>query len=585
MRKLFVAIAVLAGVLCPIPATAQICAPFTDVLASSGFCTNIQWMYNRGITTGCTATTYCPAQFVRRDQIAAFMNRLADSLFPLTCTSGQVMKWNGTAWACAQDATGGGGGGVTSIIAGTGLTGGTITSSGTIAVDAGYVQRRVGTSCAAGSSIRAIAGDGSVTCETDDSGPANAFVRGGNAFGAPTVIGTIDNQPLDVRVNNSRVMRFEPGGTSPNVIGGLPTNLVGGGVSGATIAGGGGTTAFGGPFLVNFVSDDFGTVGGGYWNGAGDDAGSTSDARAATVGGGYRNRARGLHSTIGGGENNIAEGEAATIAGGSENFVDALIGDGFSTVGGGQSNTAGSSYSTVAGGVSNTASGPKSTVGGGEGNVASGAGSTVPGGDNNEARGTYSVALGQRAKALYDGNFVFADDHPFDFATNVPNNFRVRATGGVRFVVGINTGTGATTWSCGLVNGDPGWVCSSDRNQKQDLERLDGQAVLDKLVAMPVYAWSPKGINSHVRHYGPTAQDFHAAFGLGDTDLGIGQQDADGVALAAIQGLNAKLEAKLAERDAEMALMRAELAELRSVRAELAAIRAMLADRPTLAAK
>ena len=82
------------------------------------------------------------------------------------------------------------------------------------------------------------------------------------------------------------------------------------------------------------------------------------------------------------------------------------------------------------------------------------------------------------------------------------------------------------------------WVCSSDRNQKQDFVPLDGQAVLEKVAAMPVYAWSPKGRNSHIRHYGPTAQDFYSAFGLGDTDLGIGQQDADGVALAAIQGLH-----------------------------------------------
>jgi hypothetical protein len=37
-------------------------------------------------------------------------------------------------------------------------------------------------------------------------------------------------------------------------------------------------------------------------------------------------------------------------------------------------------------------------------------------------------------------------------------------------------------------------------------------------------------------------QDFHAAFGLGATDKGIATVDADGGALAAIQGLNAKLE-------------------------------------------
>ncbi len=58
------------------------------------------------------------------------------------------------------------GGTVTSIIAGTGLIGGTITTSGTIAADTTYLQRRVSSTCAAGSSIRAIAADGTVTCET-----------------------------------------------------------------------------------------------------------------------------------------------------------------------------------------------------------------------------------------------------------------------------------------------------------------------------------------------------------------------------------------------------------------------------------
>jgi hypothetical protein len=62
------------------PTQAQTCTPFTDVAASDGFCSNIQWMYNRGITLGCTApvgqTWYCPGQFVRRDQMAAFMYRL-----------------------------------------------------------------------------------------------------------------------------------------------------------------------------------------------------------------------------------------------------------------------------------------------------------------------------------------------------------------------------------------------------------------------------------------------------------------------------------------------------------------------------
>jgi len=51
-------------------------------------------------------------------------------------------------------------------IAGTGIS----VSTRTVSVDSNYVQRRVSSSCAAGSSIRAIAVDGTVTCETDDAG-------------------------------------------------------------------------------------------------------------------------------------------------------------------------------------------------------------------------------------------------------------------------------------------------------------------------------------------------------------------------------------------------------------------------------
>jgi hypothetical protein len=61
---------------------AQICTPATDVLASSSFCTDIQWMFNRGITSGCHAqgqpVSYCPEDFVRRDQMARLTRLLSD---------------------------------------------------------------------------------------------------------------------------------------------------------------------------------------------------------------------------------------------------------------------------------------------------------------------------------------------------------------------------------------------------------------------------------------------------------------------------------------------------------------------------
>ena len=48
------------------------------------------------------------------------------------CTTNQIAKWNGSAWACAAD--GNSGGTVTSVATASGLTGGPITSAGTIAL-------------------------------------------------------------------------------------------------------------------------------------------------------------------------------------------------------------------------------------------------------------------------------------------------------------------------------------------------------------------------------------------------------------------------------------------------------------------
>jgi hypothetical protein len=79
---------------------------------------------------------------------------------------------------------------------------------------------------------------------------------------------------------------------------------------------------------------------------------------------------------------------------------------------------------------------------------------------------------------------------------------------------------------------------------------------------MPIATWQWKAEPGEVRHLGPTAQDFHAAFGLGARDTEIVTVDADGVALAAIQGLHAKLEARIAHQDEEIARLRAALVAL-----------------------
>ena len=68
-----------------VPAFAQPCSGFTDVDVGNGFCPNVDWLKNRGITLGCTSTTlYCPNDPVSRLAMAAFMNRLGNALTPVT---------------------------------------------------------------------------------------------------------------------------------------------------------------------------------------------------------------------------------------------------------------------------------------------------------------------------------------------------------------------------------------------------------------------------------------------------------------------------------------------------------------------
>jgi hypothetical protein len=60
---------------------AQPCAGFVDVDVSSGFCSSVVWIKDRGVTTGCAvANSYCWADAVSRLQMAAFMYRLGKAL-------------------------------------------------------------------------------------------------------------------------------------------------------------------------------------------------------------------------------------------------------------------------------------------------------------------------------------------------------------------------------------------------------------------------------------------------------------------------------------------------------------------------
>ena len=313
-------------------------------------------------------------------------------------------------------------------------------------------------------------------------------------------VGTTDTQPLEMHVDGARALRLEPGNgyNAPNVVGGSFINFVTSGVGGATIGGGGTTEFLPG---TNSVTADFGTVGGGIGNTVGN--GSAGTGTAATVGGGQNNNGSGAFAAISGGEDNVASGE----------------------------------YTAVSGGYDNTASAEEAAVGGGYENNVSGIAATVPGGNENIASGEESFAAGSKAQAANNNSFVWSDGSATT-ASTVTDQFMVRASGGV-----IIYSSSANTAGVSLAAGSGTWGSLSDRNAKDDFAPVTPQQVLAKVAALPITKWSYK-TEQGVQHIGPMAQDFHAAFGVGEDNKHITTVDEDGVALAAIQGLNQKLNEK-----------------------------------------
>ncbi|HAO80425.1 MAG TPA: hypothetical protein DCQ92_15945, partial [Verrucomicrobia subdivision 3 bacterium] len=141
----------------------------------------------------------------------------------------------------------------------------------------------------------------------------NFWKLGGNNVAAGQFLGSTNNQPLELWVNNSRALRLEPGTSgqgAQNVIGGSQNNFVSSGVVGATVGGGGATNYFG-LHYTNSVTQDFGTVSGGGQN--------TVSGYAAMVGGGVLNTSSGNHAVVGGGQSNQATNWYSTVPGGLNN--------------------------------------------------------------------------------------------------------------------------------------------------------------------------------------------------------------------------------------------------------------------------
>jgi trimeric autotransporter adhesin len=310
----------------------------------------------------------------------------------------------------------------------------------------------------------------------------------------------------------------------------------------------------------NAVTTNYAVIGGGVNNTVGifGDHGIIAGGNANDLGGSY--------AAIGGGSNNVIDDGTAysTIAGGDANEVSTQSTGGDSAIGGGSHNGVSSQYAVIAGGFTNTVSGDYGFIGAGTNNTVSAAGgfiasggyntvsalgavvdggyqqtasgsfSTIPGGYRNATSGTYALAAGAFANAGQNGTFVWSDGSNGSavLSSSHAYQFLARASGGFT----LYTNAGATV-GAQLPAGSGTWESLSDRNAKTNIVPLDDETVLDKVAALPISRWSYRTEHG-VRHAGPMAQDFYAAFGLGEDDKHITSIDENGVALAAIKALH-----------------------------------------------
>jgi len=269
------------------------------------------------------------------------------------------------------------------------------------------------------------------------------LLNGNGGTTAANFLGTTDNQPLSLRVNNTTGLRLLPSSAgAPSVVGGDAANSLFSGFGGSVIAGGGsaarpnqmsgGYYSFIGSGEGNFIRDQHNAIGGGYQNAIGGSS-EPADPELNFIGGGQYNTINSDFAVIGGGSTNIVSGHLGVIVGGNFNLVNApwgaiggggrnvagnfgavaggshniagtfgvvaggasnLIAGSYSSIGGGQQNSASMFWGVVAGGLKNTNSADYATVGGGTRNTVSGQDAVVAGGSGNAAAAGQSTVSG-----------------------------------------------------------------------------------------------------------------------------------------------------------------------------------------------
>lgn len=152
------------------------------------------------------------------------------------------------------------------------------------------------------------------------------------------------------------------------------------------------------------------------------------------------------------------------------------------------------------------------------------------------------------------GNSLGATDiFTVSYGATADSEFRIFKGGAVHIGPNGNTVFQLTPTGNLTINGTLSQL--SDAGSKIDIASIEPSMVLDKLLELPLATWSYTHTPS-VRHIGPMAQDFHAIFGVGESERHIATIDASGVALAAAKALAEQLqkrEERIGELEARLA--------------------------------
>lgn len=233
-------------------------------------------------------------------------------------------------------------------------------------------------------------------------------------------------------------------------------------------------------------------------------------------------------------------------------------------------------------GSNNTATGVRAIALGSR-NDASGTESVVIGTDNT-AGGYRSTAMGYNVSTGRNrGTFIIGDSDPLTQGVThsiTPDQFVARFLNGYYLMTSgdLNPGAGYGSVQTGvrIGRGQSSWATISDSTKKERFQPINSADMLRKIGAMNLTTWNYKG-QHNIRHYGPMAQDFYAAFGNDGTgqigcDTLIYSHDLAGVTFSAVQALireneqlkiqNSQLKARLDHTERETSSQRNRLEAL-----------------------